>query len=185
MKLLFTFFILFLSFAIIAQDFHTVFEYSDATNKGITIHNSYPKGGQRYTDFKTGKEYAYVIFWTCITNESESNLTLDIQFSNDLSTLPFEPKTIFSLYLPDEKMSFEKEPLFDYGLDIKSFLDEKIDQPTQLRKSIPSGESYLFYSVAISKPVSGGVRAGFELEGREVIYKINDYQVRCGSITKE
>lgn len=79
-------------------------------------------------------------------------------------------------------MTMEKESLFDYGLDMQSFLAKNIDRSTQLVKNIPTGESFLFYSAAISKPGSGPVRAGFELEGRELIYKINGYQVSCGSV---
>ncbi len=182
MKLLFTFFFFFLSFALIAQDFHTVFEYTDSTNKGITIHNSYPKGGQRYTDPISGKEYAYVVFWTCVSNDTDSSLILDIEFLNKRSILPFAAEPTFDLYLPGKEMTMEKESLFDYGLDMQSFLAKNIDRSTQLVKNIPTGESFLFYSAAISKPGSGPVRAGFELEGRELIYKINGYQVSCGSV---
>lgn len=182
MKAFVTSSLLFLSSTLIGQDFHTVFEYTDSINKGITISNSYPKGGQRYTDSWSEQEYAYVIFWTCITNETASDLAVKINFPNTLSKLPFSPTTIFNLYLPEEEMTLEKEPLFDYGLDIKSFLDENIAHASQLTKSIPPNASYLFYAVAIAKSGSGPIRAGFELEGRKLVYRINDYRLNCGSM---
>lgn len=61
-------------------------------------------------------------------------------------------------------MTLEKEPLPNYGLDLKSFLDENIDKSSELTLSISPNDSYLFYSVAISNQgINGTVRAGFEL----------------------
>ena len=57
------------------QNFHTEFKYDDSLNKGISIQNSYPKGGQKYTA-PNGKEYIYLVFWTCIKNETDSDLAL-------------------------------------------------------------------------------------------------------------
>lgn len=165
-----------------AQKFHTEFKYDDSLNKGITIQNSYPKGGQKYiaTD---GKEYAFVIFWTCITNETNSDLKLKIDFSQESFTVPSSPLVNFNLYLPTEEMTIEKESLPNYGLDLKSFLDENIDKPSELTLSISSNETHLFYSVAISNQgVNGPVRAGFELQKQNLIYKINNHEINSGQI---
>ena len=71
MKYLITFTVFLSSYLVMAQKFHTEYKYSDSTNNGITIQNSYPKGGQKYTG-PMGKEYIYVVFWTCVTNETNS-----------------------------------------------------------------------------------------------------------------
>jgi hypothetical protein len=71
-------------------------------------------------------------------------------------------------------------------LDIKSFLDKHIGKPTELKKTIPSNEAYLFYTIVISnKGINGAVRAGFELENQNLIYKINDYKITSGKIISE
>lgn len=165
------------------QKFHTEFEYTDLLNKGFTIQNSYPKGGQKYTS-PSGKEYANVVFWTSITNQTDSDLELKIDFSADSFIIPLWPNVNFNLYLPSEEMTLEKEPLFNYGLDLKSFLDENIEKPSVIVKTISPNESFLFYTVAISdKGADGTIRAGFEIENQDLIYKINGHKINCGKIT--
>ncbi len=182
MKLLIAFTLFLSSFTIMAQKFHTKFKYDDSINKGITIQNSYPKGGQKYTA-PNGKEYVFVAFWTCITNETDTNLELNIDFSTDSFTVPSSPYVNFNLYLPMEEMTLEKEPLLNYGLDLKSFLDENIDKPSELLTTISPNDSYLFYVVALSNQgVNGVVRAGFELQKQDLFYKINDHEISCGRI---
>ncbi|WP_157483913.1 hypothetical protein [Maribacter hydrothermalis] len=173
------------SFSVMGQKFHTEFKYTDSINKGISIQNSYPKAGQKYTD-PNGKEYRYVIFWTCITNETNSDLEITINFPIDSITVPSSPDVNFNLYFPMQEMTIEKEPLFNYGLDLKSFFDENIDKSSELVKTISPNESHLFYVIALSnKGVNGVVRAGFELKKRDLIYKINDYEFTCGKITNK
>ncbi|TDQ27837.1 hypothetical protein [Tenacibaculum caenipelagi] len=182
MKPLISFTLLF-SLAVMGQKFHTDFKYNDSLNNGIRIQNSYPKGGQKYTDPYSEKEYVYVIFWTRISNETASNLKLEIHFPHDSFTIPSSLNTIFNLFLPKEKMAIEKDVLFNYGLDINSVLNENINKPSELTTIIPPKNSYLFYTVAISnKGVNGVVRTGFELEKRDLIYKINGYKIICGRI---
>ena len=67
---------------IIGQNFHTEFEYEISNNNHIKIQNSYPKGGQKFITTDR-KEFVYVTFWTCISNETSSNLELEIDFSAD------------------------------------------------------------------------------------------------------
>jgi hypothetical protein len=182
MRLLIVYAIFLSSFTIMAQNFHTEFKYDDSLNKGITIQNSYPKGGQIYTA-PNGKEYVFVVFWTCITNRTDTALKLKIDFSPDSFTVPSSPLVNFNLYLPTEEMTLEKEPLTNYGLDLKSFLDENIDEPSELILSISPNKTSLFYSVVISnKGVNGTVRAGFELQKQNLIYKINNHEINCGRI---
>ncbi len=182
MKLFIAFTIFLSSFTMMGQKFHTEFKYGNSINKGITIQNSYPKGGQKYVA-SNGKEFVFVIFWTCITNETDTNLDVKIDFSADSFILPSSPNVNFNLYLPMKEMTIEKEPLPNYGLDLKSFLDENIYKPSELIKSISPNDSYLFYMVAISNQgVNGPVRAGFELQDQELIYKINGHEINCGRI---
>ncbi len=183
MKHLIAFALFLLTLSATGQKFHTEFEYTDSINKGIRIQNSYPKGGQKYTDKNNFKEYVFLVFWTCITNETDSNLELKVNFPNYSFTIPSSPNAIFNLYLPNEKMTLEKAQLLNYGLDLKSFLDKNIGKPTELTKTIHPNDSYLFYTVAISNQgINGVVRAGFELKKQDLIYKINDYKVTCGKI---
>ncbi len=182
MKLLIAFTVFLFSFAVTGQNFHTEFKYSDSINKGITIQNSYPKGGQKYTA-SNGKEYVFVIFWTCITNDTDTDVDVKIDFSANSFIVPSSPNINFNLYLPKEEMTLQKEPLQNYGLDLKSFLDENIDKPSELITRVSPNESHLFYIVAISNQgVNGTVRAGFELQKQDLIYKINDKKIHCGSI---
>lgn len=182
MKLLIAFTLFLTSFTIMGQKFHTEFKYTDSINKDISIQNSYPKGGQKYIDLN-GKEYVYVIFWTCITNETATDLELTIDFQIDKFTIPSSLVTKFQLYLPKEKMTLEKEPLFNYGLDLKSFLNKNIYKPSELLTTISPNNSYHFYVVALSNQgVNGVVRAGFELQKQDLFYKINDHEISCGRI---
>lgn len=182
MKLLIAFTIFLSSLTIIGQEFHTEFKYDDSLNKGITIQNSYPKGGLKYKT-PNGKEYVYVVFWTSISNERDSELELSIDFPVKSFTVPSSPFVNFNLYIPNEEMLFEKESLSNYGLDLKSFLDENIEKPSELVKIIASNESYSFYVIAISnRGVNGVVRAGFELEKQNLIYKINNHEINSGQI---
>ena len=164
------------------QNFHTDFEYTDSINKGIRIQNSYPKGGQKYRDIN-GKEHVYVIFWTCITNQRTKGLELNIAFPNNSFPIPSSPSTKFQIYLPSKKMTVENESLFNYGLDLKAFLDENFDKPTELHTIISPNKSYLFYVVALSNQgVDGVVRAGFELHNRDLFFNINNHKISCGQI---
>ncbi|MDY8137498.1 hypothetical protein [Aquimarina sp. 2201CG5-10] len=182
MKLLINFTLFLSSFTILGQKFHTEFKYADSIHKGISIQNSYPKGGLKYTDFY-GKEYVYVIFWTSVTNQTASDIELTIDFPINLFTISISQGATFQLYVPKEKMTLKKHTLFDYGLDIKSFLDENIDIPSAISTTICANDSYHFYVVALSnRGANGVVRAGFELQKQDLFYKFNDYKIRCGQI---
>ena len=186
MNLLIAFIGFLCSLTVFGQEFHTEFEYDDSINHGITIQNSYPKGGQKYIA-PNGKEYIFVVFWTSIRNKGDSNLELLINFPLESFTIPSSPHVNFKLYLPNEEMTLEKVPLFNYGLDLKSFLDENIEKPSKFVKTINPNESYLFYVIALSNQgIDGVVRAGFELQQQKLIYKINNHEIDSGQIkTKE
>lgn len=183
MKHLITILLFLFTISVMGQKFHTEFEYTDSINKGIKIQNSYPKGGQKYTGKNNYKEYVFLVFWTSITNGTDADLELEIDFPNDSFIIPSSANVLFNLYLPDEEMTLEKESLLNYGLDLKSFLDKNIGKPSQLIKIIHPNDSFLFYTIALSNQgINGVVRAGFELKRQDLIYKINDYEFTCGKI---
>ena len=182
MRLLIAFTLLVSSFEIMGQNFHTEFKYEDSLNKGISIQNSFPKGGLKYKALN-GKDYIYLVFWTCIKNETDSDLALSIEFPIEPFTVPSSPEVNFNLYLPIEEMNLNKVSLFNYGLDLKLFLDKNFEKSPELIKTINPNDSYSFYVVALSnKGVDGVVRAGFALQKEKLIYKINNHEINCGRI---
>ncbi|WP_395044336.1 hypothetical protein [Flavobacterium sp.] len=99
------------------------------------------------------------------------------------------------LLLPSDTMTIEKEPLYDYGLPIKSFLDTGINKSYSLKRTINPKESTTFYVVLLSnKGVDGTLRTGLSLKGQNLFYKISAYksinghplmdekEINCGSI---
>ncbi|QCW98856.1 hypothetical protein FGM00_01495 [Aggregatimonas sangjinii] len=183
MKYPIAFIFLLFAFLGMGQEFHTEYRYTDSFNNGITIQNSYPKGGLSYTDPQSGMEYVYVVFWTAITNETESNLELEVRFPENSFTVPSSPGIDFTLYLPTDKPTPEKEHRIDYGLDLKSFLDEYLGQPTALTATILPNDIYRFYTVALSdQGIDGVMRAGFALKGQDLTYTLNGHEIDSGSI---
>lgn len=118
------------SLNIIGQEFHTVFKYEDPFTKGITIQNSFPKGGSTYKA-PNGEEYIYVIFWTSIINDGDSDLELSIDFPTKSFTVPTSPNVKFNLYVPNDEMTFKKDSLFNYGLDLESYLDKNLGRQSE------------------------------------------------------
>jgi len=187
MRLLSTFTLLTICLTAIGQTFdwesiYTDSTYTDSTGIVVTIQNSFPKGGLRYTD-PTGKDFVYVIFWTRVINETASPLELTINFPADSFALPSSSYTYFKLFLPPDTMTLDKEPLFNYGLDLEPFLDKSINKPSKLQRTINPIDSCLFYVVAISNyGVDGVIRAEFSLEGQDVFYRIDTIEFKCGQI---
>ncbi|MCA0931349.1 hypothetical protein LCM02_02720 [Lutimonas saemankumensis] len=167
------------------QTFDTEFKYPDSSGKNVIIQNSLPKGGLKYSD-PEGSEYAYVVFWTRITNQSDSSKEIEISFSSDTYQLIQSFDTRFKLFIPSNRMTLDKEHLFLYGLsDLKSVLDAGFNQKSGIQHMIDPNDSYLFYVVALfDKRVDGVVRAGFSLKGQKIIYTINGTEIECGSILK-
>lgn len=185
MKFFITFLVFFCTSNSIGQNFHTEFVYEDIFNGSIKIQNSYPKGGQGYTSPK-GKNYVFVVFWSCITNETDTEIELKVNLSPESFVIPSSPNVEFNLYLPEENMLIENESLPNYGLDVKSYLDKKIGDSSNLITSISPKTSHLLYMVAVSNQgVNGTIRAGFELEGQKLFYHINGHKVYCGEVVEK
>jgi hypothetical protein len=170
------------------------YEYADSMGKCLIIDNSFPKSGGIYID-PNSKKYVYAVFWTRITNETINPFELTIDFPLDSFEIPSSSANHMKLLLPSDTMTIDKEPLFDYGLPIKSFLDTGINKSYSLRRTINPKESTAFYIVMLSnKGVDGTLRTGLSLKGQNLFYKICAYksipghplieekEISCGSI---
>ena len=182
MKLPLTIALFLCSLAVMGQKFDTEFQYTNAFNGSITIKNSLPKGGQKYRD-STGQEVVYAVFWTYLKNETAHALEISIEFPSESFTIPSSPGIGFQLLLPEAEMTLEKNNMFNYGLDIQTFLDANKGKPAVKRKTITPGDTYHFYVVVLStKGVDGVIRAGFEMKDKSLLYKINGHHIPCGTL---
>ena len=165
------------------EKYHTKYEYTDSTGKGLIIQNSFPRGGLTYAD-PSGKVYVYAIFWTRITNETATPVKCTIDFPADSFELPSSADRYFKLFLPADTMTLEKEHLFNYGLaDLKSYLDTGLNRPSSLKRTIDPKESSSFYVITLfNKGVDGTLRTGLGLKEQDLFYRINDKEIHCGKI---
>lgn len=167
-----------------AQKFiHTSYESSDSLGGRVTIQNSLPKGGLKYSD-PEGKTYVYAIFWTRITNESAWPLEFSIDFPADSLELPASGSNYFKLRLPADTMTLDQVSLFDYGLaDLESSLAHSIHEAPVLRTTISPKGSRIFYVVTLfHRGVEGVMRAGLGLKGEKLFYTVNGKEIQCGEI---
>lgn len=171
--------------------------YANATGQRVAIHNSLPKG-DRYIA-ADGKQYFRVIFWTRIINETDNPLEFNIHFPADFYEDPDLPGNHYKIFIANDTMTIDKEPLNNYGFTaLNSFLDNNIDKPTSLKRTIHPKASDGFYVIILSHSTniasSGVLRTGFNLKGQDLIYKISRYagkpefsfisvrEINCGSI---
>ena len=161
----------------------TEFAYTDITEKQLIIKNSLPKGGLKYID-PNGNEYRFAIFWTQVTNETEGPVTIDIQFPADTFQLPSSPDNFVKFHIPTVSMIEEKASLFNYGLeDLNILLDNKLQQPSSLQKTINPNETLAFYFITLFKHgVDGVVRAGLSIEDDKIIYQVNELELAIGEV---
>ena len=157
------------------------YEYADSMGNRLIIHNSLPKGGMKYTD-PNGEVYGYVGFWTQINNETADPIELKIDFPLDSFKFPSSSGRYIKLLVPSDTMTVDKASLSDYGLNVKSFLDNHRFEASSLKRTINHKDSTAFHVVIISKwnPIaggSGGMRTGLTLKGQNLIYKISAYKL--------
>jgi hypothetical protein len=158
------------------------YEYRDSTGTSLIIQNSFPKSGINYAD-PEGRKYIYAIFWTRIANKTLHPLELKIDFPLDSVEIPISSGNYVRLLLPSDTMTTDKEPLYDYGLSIKSFLDINRHKPASLTRIINPNDSSGFYVVALSNyGVGGTLRTGFSLKEQDIFYRINNNEILCGKI---
>lgn len=164
------------------NNFYTKYEYNESNGARLIMQNSFPKSGINYTD-PNGKKYIYAVFWTRITNETINPVELTIDFPLDSFEIPTSSGNYMKLLLPSGTMTIDKEPLPDYGLTIKSFLDSNRLKSSSLKRTINPKDSSAFYVVTLSnRGVGGTLRTGFSLKGRNLFYTINDKEILCGKI---
>ncbi len=165
--------------------FNTRYEYTESNGARLIIQNSFPKSAINYTN-PNGKKYIYAIFWTQIINETFSPLKLAIDFPSDTFEIPSSSGNYIKLLLPSDTMTIDKAPLYDYGLALKSFLDNGIHKSSSLTRTINPKESSGFYVVTLSKSGLGGIlRTGLSINGQNLVYRINDKEIPCGKINLE
>lgn len=167
---------------------YTESTYTDSTGRVVIIQSSLPKGGGGYTD-PTGKEFAYVIFWTRVINETTSPLELTINFPADSFATLASSDSYLKVFLPRDTMTVDKVLLYDYGItDLKSFLDTGFSKSTTLQRTINSKEECLFYIGALLHQASGPVRAELVAKEQDLFYKINllgSNLIPCGHIVSK
>ncbi len=177
------------------KDIYTKYKYTDSNVGSLTIQNSLPKGGMKYTDVN-GEIYIYAVFWTLIINETDNSLELKINFPLNSYEVPSLPSKYFKILVPYETMTLNKAPLFLYGLtDLESFLNNNIHKESSLKRTINPKESSAFYVImlCLSEGTHGTLRTELILKEENLFYRIkvdglnsnnksNDKEIRCGSI---
>jgi hypothetical protein len=146
-------------------------KHTDSNGNSVMMTNSLPKGGG--VVYQNEKKYGYVVFWTRMSNQSATPIELKVKFPE--VTFFKSPDSYIKIVLPKESMNIEKEQLFDYGLtNLQSILNDESNQLVILQKKIGPKEDYLFYvTVFIHIEGSGSARAKFELNDKELFYKIS------------
>lgn len=162
--------------------------YSETKSHGLSIQNSFPKGGP-YKGPITGQfNYSYLVFFTRVSNESEKPLELSLHFSADSIPIPHSPNTFMKLFLPPDTMTLNKRGLFSYGLtELASF-----DHPTSFQRKLDPQKDCLFYVVAIFYQTKaedwsqerGGNRAELVVKGQDLFYNMPPQldALPCGKI---
>lgn len=162
--------------------------YSESQHDGITIQNSFPKGGRYPGPVKEHFNHSYLVFFTRIVNERTDTVALSVHFSADSVAIPHSPDTFVKLFLPADTMTLDKQSEFSYGLTELASLDEA----TSFERHIPPGEDCLFYVVALFYQTKaeawqqerGGNRAAFSLKGEELFFQMAPQieSLSCGRI---
>ncbi len=167
--------------------------YTSFAGKGITIQNSYPKGGNiepdiPYTD-ATGKSYFYVGFWTRVINGTHKTLEFKVNFPADSFPLSSPSDSYLKLFIPKDTMTVDKLRLYNYGLTkMKSFVDTNWNNASTLQKNIKPNEEHMFYTVALAYHAGGPARSGIILKKDQLFYRITmgshgSLEIPCGKIT--
>ena len=156
--------------------------YVDFDGSEIIIKNSLPKGGLKYTA-PNSKEYVYAVFWTQITNKTNSLLELKMGFTESSYQLPSSPDRFFKLFIPSETMTPDKETLFNYGFNLEKYLNDEFNNKTNLIRTVNPKSSNGFYILTLfNKPVNGTLRTELSLNEDKILYRVNDRIIECGKI---
>ena len=167
---------------------------SASTSNGITIQNSFPKGGPYKGSAGKNFNYSHLVFFTRVINETADPFEITIDFPADSIAIPGSPDTFVKLILPADTMTLSKHSVFNYGItNFDSFIDNK--KPTRFQRTIKPKEECLFYAVAVfyqTKPTEqfrqrGGNRAELVLKGQDLFYRMPPQidSLPCGHIITE
>ena len=177
------------------KDIYTKYKYVDTDSKNVIIKNGFPRGGLNYTD-KNGDNYKYAVFWTQIINETDNPIELTMDFPFNSYEVPSLPGKYYKVLIPNDTMTFEKFPLFLYGLtNLESYLDNNIHKSSSLNRTINPKESSGFHVVMLCliEGAHGTMRTELSLKGQNLFYRIkndgsssntksSDKEIHCGSI---
>ena len=177
------------------EDIYTKYEYANSDGKKIIIQNGLPRGGTKYTD-QNGDDYNYAVFWTQIINETDNPIELTMDFPLNSYEVPSLPGKYYKVLIPNDTMTFEKFPLFLYGLtNLESYLDNNIHKSASLNRTVNPKESNGFYTVilCLTEGAHGTMRTELSLKGQNLFYEIkvdgsrsnsksSDKEINCGSI---
>ena len=131
------------------KDIYTKYVYIDSNGKNLIIKNGFPRGGMKYTD-RNGDVYNYVVFWTQLINETDNPLELRMDFPVNSYKVPSSLGEYYKVLIPADTMTFEKFPLFLYGLtNLESYFDNNIHKSASLNRTINPKESNGFYIVIL------------------------------------
>lgn len=162
--------------------------YSETTNNGILIQNSFPKGGPYTAPVKGIYHPSYLVFYTRLVNTSDKTVELSLNFAADSFPIPNSPHIYVKLFLPSDTMTADKRDAFSYGITAL----ESFKQPTMFQRNISPQEECLFYVVSFFYQTNsdawnqerGGNRAELSLKGQELFYSLPPQieALPCGSI---
>lgn len=182
----------------------TRYVYTDKHGRQVTIENSLPKGGLIYTS-PNGRKYRYAVFWTRMVNETATPFHVSVTpaadsfkiagvnpnsfgtwlggvaAANKRSSLP---DNYFRLAFPAEKMTVDKAPLFNWGLqDLNVVLDNKLAELSSVQMTVqPQSTDFIYVVVLSDRGVGGAIRAGFHLKHDKLYYRINGQEIYCGQV---
>tara|TARA_R110001583_G_scaffold9203_1_gene43441 strand:- start:211 stop:897 length:687 start_codon:yes stop_codon:yes gene_type:complete len=161
----------------------TEYRYNDNSGNRIIIQNSLPKGGLEYND-PNGENYIYAIFWTRIINETNNpfELSIEIPSSQFVHGLSFD--NYFKIFVSNKEMDIDKLSLLNYGLrSLNDILDNNLQKPSSLQKTIMPNNISSFYFVTLFKRGLGGtVRAGLNVKNGNLFYKLNNTEIPAGQV---
>lgn len=170
-----------------ANNFHSNYVdtkviYKDSEGDLITVLNSLPKGGLKYTD-PTGKDYVYAVFWSRIINDTEHPIELTLNSFEESYHLASATDRIFKLYIPEDTLAIGNEASVNYGLNLEEFLNDHYLEQPYFNRIIPSKEANGFYFIILfNKGVEGTLRTGLSIKEQSAYYKVNDMEIECGKI---
>jgi hypothetical protein len=173
------------------NDIYSKYLYTDSNGKSITIQNSYPRGGTKYTD-PNGYVFSYAVFWTRINNETDNPLELKIDLPINSYEISNFPGKHFQILIPDDSITLDKVPLINQT-NLKSFLDNRINKSSSFKRTINPKASGGFYFVMLISTLeaTGMTRTEFSFKGQDIFYKISRHskttlidekEINCGSI---